>query len=149
MPISETFTELLNAFATVIGQTEIPVDERGICSFMVDDSVAVNLALDAGLDGMVIFSPLGAPPAAHLASWQVRMLRANGAGGGAYVFGMAPASDTAILSSHRPLASLSGALLASWVGEFVDVARHWRDAFAQGAEPDAPAAPAADAWLQV
>lgn len=149
MSTSERFAELLNEFAAVIGQAEMPTDERGICSFLVDGTVPVNIGRDPGRDGLVLFAPLGAPPAEHRGTWQVRMLRANGAGGAAYMFGMAPASDTAVVSSHRPLAALSGAALASWVGEFVEVARHWIDAFAKGAEPEAMSAPPVDAWMQV
>ncbi|EHK64613.1 type III secretion system chaperone [Achromobacter arsenitoxydans] len=149
MPASERFAELLSELAAVIGQAEMPTDERGLCSFLVDETVPVNIAQNPEGDGVVIFAPLGALPGGHRDAWQVRMLRANGAGGGAYVFGMAPASDTAIMSSRRPLGSLNGAALAGWVGEFVSVARGWIDAFANEDEPAATDVPSASAWLQV
>ena len=150
MPTPERFTELLNEFAACIGQAEMPTGEHGVCSFLVDERVLVNIGQDSSGNELIIFAPLGAPPEEHHSTWQVRMLRANGAGGGAYVLGMAPASDTAIISSRRPLVSLNGPALANWVEEFVGVAKHWLDAFARKIEPEAnSAAMPADAWLHV
>jgi hypothetical protein len=118
----------------------MPVDDRGICSFLVDETVVVNIGQEAHGDQLVLFAPLGQPPTERRADWQARMLRANGAGSGSYVLGMAIASDTAILSSRRALCSLNGPTLASWVAEFIEVAKYWMQAFAGGAEPGTPSA---------
>lgn len=148
MPDAGRFNELIAAFAQSNGQESLPIDEQGVCSFVVDHTLPVNLAAAGGGEELVVFAPLGRVPEADRTQWLTRMLVANGAGAGMYRLGLAPGSSSAVLSARRPLAGLDDAELTRWLGEFVSVARAWMGALAAQTPPPAPVAPA-ESWLQV
>lgn len=148
MPDAGRFNELIAAFSQANGQASLPVDEQGVCSFVVDQTLPVNLAAAGDGEELGVFAPLGRVPEMHRTQWLTRMLEANGAGAGMYRLGLAPGSSSAVLSARRPMAGLDSAELTRWLGEFVSVGRAWMSALAAGTPPAAPAAPG-ESWLQV
>ncbi len=144
---AQRFAELLAALASKLGLDALSAGENGICTLLIDDTLPLNIAVDAPGRDLILFSPLGELPAAQRVEFMARMLRANGAGASIYTFGLAPAGDAALLSARYPMADLDAASLERSADEFVSVAAHWRDVLAAPAPSQAGQA-SGNGWLQ-
>ena len=149
---SSPFAVLLEEFAALLGQAALPIDERGVCTFLVDGNLPMNLALRG--DGLLTaFVPLGRVPETGQHEWWARMLHANGAGASPYVFGLIPGTQSAVVSCHRALAGLDASGLAQWLGDLAAVASGWMQGLAvqpgPGSKADGPDAAPSASWLQV
>lgn len=144
MPADTPFERLLTELAETLSLETLAAGEDGVCTLFIDGDITLNLAVEPNGRDLVLFSPLGIIAAANQATTYARLLRANGAGAGRVVLGLAPGSDTALISARRPLEGLSAQKLTDWAGGFVAVARQWRNsltnldmhgAFDEGATP--------------
>lgn len=136
MTAADRLTKLVTAVAAALECPSLHVDEQGVCALLVDGIISVSLSLGQTKEWFVLSAPLGAVPTTANSAWLLRLLRANSAGNAAYTFGMAAASNTAILYSCRPSNSVDVIKLVAWIGAFAATAKPWRTALANGDTPD-------------
>ena len=127
----DSYRGLLSDFGGGIGLAGLAPDEEGYCALAFDD-LPVHLQYDPEKDEIVAFSRIGTADEDRLEEIYGMLLGANlfwqGARGA--TLSVEPDTSTVFIADHRP-AGLPEAAFQAWLGEFVDIADHWRGRLAR------------------
>lgn len=142
--MSKRYFEVLEEFAAHVGVDSVKefLEEQEL----MIETTAVGFLWEGDEDNgdVIFFSRLGAPGAARLREIAIELLEANylGAGVGGCTIGVHRESGEVVISSSINSAGLTGELLASAVGGFLDTAKRWETLVKGAGEAERPGAPA-------
>jgi Tir chaperone protein (CesT) family len=127
----DSYRGLLSDFGGAIGLAGLAPDEEGYCALTFDD-LPVHLQYDPEKDEIVAFSRIGTADEDRLEEIYGMLLGANlfwqGARGA--TLSVEPYTSTVFIADRRP-AGLPDAAFQEWLGEFVEIAEHWRGRLAR------------------
>jgi hypothetical protein len=140
MADSERLQQVLGEFGATVGLEDLRLDEAGHCVLAIDDTLVVNLELDAAKGSAVLYSWLGVPTG-DLPEIYGQLLQANylGQGTGGATLGLQAETGGIVLSQSVALEHLDLPRFNTALETFVNQAERWSERLAQPA-PEAAAA---------
>jgi len=136
------FQELLHELGRVF-HLELTVDKSGACSIMVPPELVIQMQLDSGQEKLFLFCKVvEIPPGKFRENVFLEALKANDQrdpipGILAYLH----ATNHLVLYQTYPVSILNGERLASFFGNFLQMADSWRKALLSGRSSPVPSSP--------
>lgn len=123
----ESYAALLAGFGQSLGLPGVAPDEEGYCALSFDELI-VHFQYDDEADEVTAFAKLGEVDEDRAEGIYAMLLAANlfwqGTKGG--TLAVEPDTGTAFIADRRPAVLLDEARFQDWLGQFVEIADHWR-----------------------
>ena len=123
---ADEIRSLLRQLGTVLGGEALDVGDDGLVALALDEDLSLILTLQDGLPGFTVSIPLPNEPRGRAFLYR-RLLQANlnWADTAAGAFLLIPGDETLVLARRIDLADRHLERVASELGQFVELGRHW------------------------
>jgi hypothetical protein len=131
---------LLAAWGQALGLPELALSDLGTAALLIDGTLTLNIEHEDDAGRLLLYVPLGAPPAAEREACFARLLQANlfGHGSGGGHIGLDAQRDELVLSRQLALDNTDLPALEAAIESLLAAARQLRELLAQspsGATP--------------
>ena len=127
------FSSVLEHLAHMLQLPELPIDEDGSCSLLLDETM-LTFRYEAETELFLVYSPIGMLPEQDTAARAAELLAANAFYSGTAGFTLALHGSLALLQAALPVSALDAALLFKTVERFVHTREYWAERLAAPAQ---------------
>jgi hypothetical protein len=126
--------DLLAAYGQLVGLANLRFDAHGCARLMFQESLAVDLEVDAGAGCLHAYSVLGPVPAGDREALYRKLLEANlfGTQTGGATLAVDAVQEEVLLCRRVDLNTATATSFAEFLAEFARGARQWRQQFGSG-----------------
>lgn len=121
---------IVSAVARELDIPSLAINEHGVCSFVVDGRLEINLEQGVLDDSLHLYATVGRQPAGGLETFYAMLLEAQLFGkevGSGMAFGLDKATGEILLGHKLRLSSLSEEAFLPLLEEFLNWAEHWTE----------------------
>ena len=126
--------DLLAFYGQLVGLPGLRFDAHGCARLMFEESLSIDLEIDAAAGCLHAYSVLGPVPAGGREAMYRRLLEGNlfGTKTRGATLAVDGVQEEVLLCRQVDVATATATSFAEFLADFARIARHWRDTFASG-----------------